>query len=101
VRRLAQRILASAGYEVVAVSSGEDAMTAVRSESVDLVLSDVVMPGMSGRDLARMLGSEFPAMPVVLMSGYVGQTEAIKQPFIAKPFDRSTLVSTIEATMSR
>lgn len=71
-RRVAQRILASAGYAVLVAANGEEAFQLLeRSDRpVDLVLTDVVMPGMSGRELADRLGASHPGVKVIFTSGY-------------------------------
>jgi signal transduction histidine kinase/CheY-like chemotaxis protein len=95
VRRVTERMLRHAGYDVVAVDSAAAGLATARDAKFDVVLTDVVMPGMSGRDLARELGSAFPDLPVVLMSGY--PTTAIAgQPFLAKPFDRGKLLAVVQ-----
>jgi signal transduction histidine kinase len=94
IRRLTERMLRVAGYHVVAASCGADALAAARRESFDILLTDMVMPGMSGRDLARDLMAEHPQMRVVYMSGYSATPPSDWQ-FIAKPFDRQVLLATM------
>jgi len=69
VRRLAVRILERQGYRVLGASSGDDALV-LSKEPIHLMLTDVVMPGMSGRQLADQLISLHPKMKVLYMSGY-------------------------------
>jgi PAS domain S-box-containing protein len=71
VRRLATLALRSAGFEVIDARGGPEAIAAFeRAERVDLVLTDVVMPGMPGRELADRLLARRPGLPVLFMSGY-------------------------------
>jgi two-component system cell cycle sensor histidine kinase/response regulator CckA len=72
VRRLAERILRSAGYRVLTAVSGGDALIACEREggAVDLLLTDVVMPRMSGAELAERLRRQRPGLKVLFMSGY-------------------------------
>jgi PAS domain S-box-containing protein len=73
VRKLAVQMLKRQGYAVFEASHGEEAMRVARDhaqEGIDLLLTDVVMPGMSGRELAEKLGSLLPKMKVLYMSGY-------------------------------
>jgi PAS domain S-box-containing protein len=99
LRKLATRVLTLAGYTVLEADSGAKALAVLaRHETpVHLVLTDVVMPGMSGRDLAEQLGQTHSGMKVLYMSGYTGDTivrhgvlEA-QMPFLAKPFTAAAL----------
>ena len=62
-------VLQKAGYEVLTASSGKEALELVASRQVDLVLSDHLMPGMHGTELAQRLKAEHPKLPVILISG--------------------------------
>ena len=64
-------ILETRGYRVIDCTSGEQALEAFRAGSVDLVLTDLVMPGMSGNDLVGHIKQISPATPVILFSGQV------------------------------
>ena len=71
VRLSTAEMLADLGYEVITAKSGEDAAELVAGGLVpDLVVTDHLMPGMSGVDLARLLQSRLPLVPVLLVSGY-------------------------------
>jgi len=76
VRRLTERILTSAGYRVMSASSGEEALrlTAGCQDRIDLLLTDVVMPGMNGRELAERMTQEMPSLAVLFMSGYTDES---------------------------
>jgi two-component system cell cycle sensor histidine kinase/response regulator CckA len=76
VRRLACRILKRSGYRVLAASSSDEALalTAGHPGNVDLVLTDVVMPGMNGTELSSRLQAEYPAIRVMYTSGYTEDT---------------------------
>jgi CheY-like chemotaxis protein len=102
VRELAQNILADAGFEVVAAPNGDEALTiSASSERFDLVLTDVVMPQMSGPELARVLRERFAGLPVLYMSGYTGDildASALTEPetaFLRKPFTNAELVAKV------
>jgi CheY-like chemotaxis protein len=93
VRRLAAEVLHSAGYAVVTAGNAAQALKACRaySEPVDLLLADVVMPGMSGYELAAEFRNYYPSGKVLLMSGYPEQLalcslSASQQKYLAKPF---------------
>ena len=66
---LRKLVLQKAGYEVLTASSGKEALELVTSRKVDLVLSDHLMPGMHGTELAQQLKAENPQLPVILISG--------------------------------
>jgi signal transduction histidine kinase len=70
LRKLLHRTLTAAGHTVIAASSGEEALVRTRQEPIDLVLTDVVMPGMSGPELVARLSVNRPEMAVLYMSGY-------------------------------
>jgi signal transduction histidine kinase len=95
LRRLAERMLRNAGYHVVPAASGPAALAEARRQTFDILLTDLVMPGMSGRDLARELVQEHPNVRVVYMSGYQSGTPLPDWQFIAKPFDRHILLAKI------
>jgi CheY-like chemotaxis protein len=99
VRTLATRILQSAGYTVLVASSGADALRLLADHQgpVDLLLTDVVLPHMSGRDLAHRLDTVKPGVKVLYTSGYTddailrhGVLDA-ETNFIAKPYTRAEL----------
>jgi two-component system, cell cycle sensor histidine kinase and response regulator CckA len=94
VRALASRTLREHGYTVIEARHGADALRqlAVDSTAVDLVISDVVMPEMGGRELGRRLSTLRPSLPVLYISGYTGE-DVIQRglldagaPFQQKPF---------------
>jgi CheY-like chemotaxis protein len=68
-RTLRQLVLQKQGYEVVAASSGKEALAILATRHFDLVLTDQMMPGMMGTDLTRQVKLATPSMPVVIISG--------------------------------
>ena len=64
-------ILETRGYRVVACSNGQDALTAFHQGGIDLVLSDLIMPGLDGTDLIDRIKSEAPCLPAILFSGKI------------------------------
>jgi len=76
VRDMTIQVLKRAGWTVVAVSSGNEALTLVdtRAQPFDAIVSDVVMPGMSGIELATRVLDREPEMRIVLLSGYTADT---------------------------
>jgi two-component system cell cycle sensor histidine kinase/response regulator CckA len=99
VRQMASRVLQEYGYGVIEASDGREALGLLeRSDSrIHLLVTDVVMPEMDGRELARRAEALSPGLPVLYMSGYTddeivrrGLLEA-GQPFLQKPFNPETL----------
>lgn len=83
---LRKLVLERAGYEVVTAGSGKEALEIVSSRAVDLVLSDLLMPGMSGAELAKEIKTQHPEMPVVLISGVneIPAEASIADAFVSK-----------------
>ena len=98
VRGVARRMLERHGYTVFEAEHGVDALGQIehRGDEVDLVLTDVRMPGLDGRELARRLRAARPSLPVVLMSGYPSESAtAADLRFLAKPFTAGALLHTV------
>lgn len=70
MREYLKRALERTGYEVVAVDSGTAAMPVLESESFDLLLTDIVMPGMDGIELAQEAAELAPDMRVMFITGF-------------------------------
>ncbi|MEO7474332.1 MAG: response regulator, partial [Gemmatimonadales bacterium] len=75
VRTLACRALREQGYAVLEARTGADALRQLqaRPSAIDLVITDVVMPEMGGRELGRRLKATRPSLPLLFMSGYTGE----------------------------
>lgn len=107
VRVVASGILERQGYRVIPARSASEAMISCAAHAgvIDLLLSDVVMPHMSGPELARRLASERPSMKLLCMSGYTDDTVvrhgALEAgiAFIQKPFTPDTLASKVRAVL--
>lgn len=106
VRRLTGEVLESAGYVLVIAASAAEALKICRKyfERVDLLLADVVMPGLSGRELAAEFRNLYPSAEVLLMSGYPEQLalcslSAGKQRYLAKPFSVDLLLQRVRAML--
>jgi CheY-like chemotaxis protein len=104
VRKLACTVLEKNGYRVLEASSGEKALDAVRGQNgnpIHLMVTDVVMPGMSGRQLADRLVSLRPELKVLFMSGYTDDAivhHGVLDPgiaYIQKPFTPDALASKV------
>ena len=98
VRTLVTRILEDRDARVIGVPDGRAALDAmaVHEDAVDVVLTDIVMPGMSGTELARRLRSERPALPLIYFSGYVGDAPPPEDGrLIRKPFTPAEIVTAV------
>jgi CheY-like chemotaxis protein len=93
VRMSTAAMLADLGYDVVEASSGEEALQVIMSETPpDLLLTDHLMPGMTGVELARDAQARIPALPILIVSGYA-ELEGLAPdlPRLTKPFRNSEL----------
>jgi PAS domain S-box-containing protein len=104
VRTLTRRALEGAGYRVLAAVSGADALALMtRHPAPDLLLTDLVMPGMSGREVARRLTQRSPGLPVLYMSGYSDDAalrQDLDQPLLQKPFDVESLLRHVRLALA-
>jgi PAS domain S-box-containing protein len=106
VRALTARILTGAGYRVLEARDGENALRVAQQEdAIDLLLTDLVMPGMSGKDLADELASQRPRLRLLFMSGYTedvvlrhGVLER-RIAFLEKPFSSAALLEMTRDTL--
>jgi two-component system, cell cycle sensor histidine kinase and response regulator CckA len=96
IRRLAARILRAHGFEVLEAESGDAALAS--GASAEILLTDVVMPGISGPQLAERMLAEGRVDQVAFMSGHPPQPEALdpRAPFLPKPFAREELLQLLE-----
>lgn len=106
VRTVAERALTRAGYEVTACANGEEGLAAIEegSTAFDLVVSDVVMPGMDGPAMVRAIRAKLPKMPVLFMSGYAEEQlrrdiDIPDMHFIAKPFSVAAIGDKVGAVL--
>lgn len=108
IRTLARRILERAGHTVFTAADGKEALSIFRRSSaeIDLVVSDVIMPEMGGRELARQVEDIRPGTDILLMSGYAEDevsaagTEAAAWPLFHKPFTPDELVRRIREVLN-
>ncbi len=108
VRKLVCEILQQRGYRVLEAASGEQALEiAAREEHIDLLATDVVMPGIGGRDLARELSSKRPRLRVLFLSGYTDEVVAgqgiltSESDFLQKPFAPEALARKVREILDR
>jgi PAS domain S-box-containing protein len=102
VRQLTRRILERCGFQVFDTDDPEAAVRMADQASIDLLLTDVVMPAASGPELARRIRARHTHLPVVFMSGFTGHSaiaETDGAPLVQKPFTPDGLVRTVRAVL--
>jgi two-component system cell cycle sensor histidine kinase/response regulator CckA len=108
IRGLVRKILRRENYEVLEAGSGEEALTETLAEDtpIDLLLTDVMLPGMGGRELAESLTNANPGLRVVYVSGFTDD-EGIRagqfppgSRFLQKPFTLSALVDAVKEALA-
>jgi PAS domain S-box-containing protein len=108
VRSTVRRLLERHGYRVLEAANGQDALTLIAAHNgeINLVLSDMVMPGMGGMELASRVRSVAPKLPVLLMTGYTEEaiTRAGEQPhdeqIIEKPFTMHAMLEKVRRALA-
>ncbi|MCS7190379.1 MAG: response regulator [Fimbriimonadales bacterium] len=107
VRETLRFVLEDGGYRVYSAASGAEALRLLEREPIDIVLSDIFMPGMNGFDLLRQIRERAPETPVILITGYGNiemAREALKQgasDFITKPYNIHEIPIMIERNLTR
>ena len=113
IAALLERICAKAGHTVFRTVTGEEGIAVFHKETVDLVISDLGMPGMNGWDVGKSIRSicqekGVSKPPFILLTGYGGQelekdkiTESGVDAVVAKPIDRDTVISTVQEIGAR
>ena len=107
LRRALSFNLAREGYDVAAAADGESALEAARSDRLDLILLDVMLPGMSGVEVLRVLRREGVSTPVIILSAKGDEIDRVvglqvgADDYVAKPFSRPELLARIEAVLRR
>jgi CheY-like chemotaxis protein len=108
VRDMTSRLLERAGYRVVTVSDGAAALAEIEAaaEPIDVLVSDVIMPGISGIQLAEEILERYPSIGLVLLSGYTSETLDLERitargaTFLPKPVTGAQLLRAIHAARS-
>jgi diguanylate cyclase (GGDEF)-like protein len=104
--KLISDVLKEAGYEVVTASTGEEGILKVREEKPDLVLLDVVMPGMDGFEVCKILRDDESnnLMPIIMLTAQENEDDKLElgaDDYIIKPFNSRELVSRVRNTLKR
>ncbi len=108
VRSVAERALARHGYTVITADNGEDALEVIaRGEPIDLLISDVVMPGMDGPTMVREARKSRPDLKILFISGYAEPPDSRSSSLLhdaemlAKPFTIEVLATRIRKMIGR
>ena len=107
VRGLIVEVLEGAGFEVVEVERAEAGLEALSHNSISLVVSDIVMPGLTGLELLERVRATHPSLPVVLVTGagtYGNLTQALANGasgIVVKPFSHADLVAAVHSALGR
>jgi CheY-like chemotaxis protein len=108
IRKMVCSMLSFSGYKCVEAADGTEALDIVKDapDSVDLILTDIVMPEMGGPELARQVAMLRPDLPIVFMSGYsddpvVRTLEHSPALFLPKPFTAAALTEKVRAALDR
>jgi two-component system, cell cycle sensor histidine kinase and response regulator CckA len=107
IRSVAHRVLTTAGYQVVMASNGDEAVRLLRDPdlALDMVLTDIVMPGMTGAAFTAQVRALRPGLPILFMSGYdrpdiaAGGIDPFA-PIISKPFSRPALLAKVSQMLT-
>jgi len=107
VRDLTSEVLRRSGYDVVSSASAHDALELLESDSFDLVVTDVVMPGFSGVELLNEINDRQPDLPVLLITGGSPDPERTSRAvglgaagIVYKPFSHADLTSAVEDALA-
>jgi hypothetical protein len=105
VREAIRRILAKHGYTVISCGGGHEALALAEhyEDTIDLLVTDVIMPGMGGREVAERIAPFRPGIPVLYMSGYAAPELTTSVPadvvLLDKPFTESSLLSKVRTAL--
>jgi CheY-like chemotaxis protein len=106
VRHLASRMLTFTGYQTLEASHSREAIATLEQHAgaIHLVLTDIKMPGMNGRELGRHVEQRWPGKPILYMSGFAsevfqGGLLEPSQPFLSKPFTQDDLAHKVRALL--
>jgi len=106
IARLARDYLAKYGYRVLLAADGTTGLAAARRESPDLVLLDLLLPGLDGREVCRRLRAE-SAVPIIMLTALAEESDQIvglelgADDYITKPFSPAVLVARVRAALRR
>jgi two-component system, NtrC family, response regulator AtoC len=99
-------LLRQAGYEVTSAASGADALAALEARPIDVVVTDLRMPGMDGMTLVRRVARAWPGVPVIVLSAHGTVTLAVEamkagaSDFLTKPFEREEVLFVLDKALA-
>jgi len=99
--------LEAEGYRVLAADDGEKGLAAARSEGPNLIILDVMLPGMNGFEVLRTLRQEGHSMPIIVLSARTGEMDKVTglelgaEDYVAKPFSLAELLARVRAALRR
>jgi DNA-binding response OmpR family regulator len=107
LREMVERLLKKEGFRVLSATDGGEAaeIIATEKETIDLLLADILLPGLSGPEIARELRAQNPNLKVIFASGshsgnVLDTIEFVEQPiFVPKPYDPKTLLAAIRLSL--
>jgi CheY-like chemotaxis protein len=105
VRRTTRKLLESFGYRVLEAASGEEVLAAARGSAIDLLVTDVMLPGMKGPEISRRLRALLPGLPTLFISGYTASvlgSQGVLEPdvqLLHKPFSVQDLARKVEEAL--
>ncbi len=103
---VSKQILLQHGYDVKTATNGEDALKVLASETIDIMISDVIMPNMDGYELASIVCKKYPNTKILLASGYTKNRQLIEKyetlnfPLLRKPYNPSNLLQQIRTLLN-
>lgn len=104
VRGVIRRMLERGGYDVLEASSAPQALAVIKElqGAIDLLISDIQMPGMSGVEMAAQMESKWPGIRILLISGHTGEHGSdIKHPVLGKPFTMKDFLIKLDEVLRR
>jgi two-component system cell cycle sensor histidine kinase/response regulator CckA len=101
-----QEYLELCNYQVTTVATGLDALRLLRSETYDILLTDIVMPDISGLGLIEISQKEFPGLPIIAITGYGKQVKDLtleRSPdyYLEKPFKLTKVLKAVESVLHK
>jgi two-component system cell cycle sensor histidine kinase/response regulator CckA len=100
IRELIRKILLRERYRVIEAGTAEEALTAAQGQSIDLLITDVMLPGIHGPDLARRMQQAAPRLKTLFISGFTGEEKVpAGARFLAKPFTLGALLEKVRAAL--
>ncbi len=107
--KLLENILVPRGYEVVSAANGEDALLKIKTRTIDLVLLDLMLPGMDGLQVSRKIkdNKKYRNIPIIMLTAYSGVESYIKSlsgevfAYLHKPFEAEELVGIVRAALGQ